>query len=170
MTFITTTAGKTKLCLLVHPGWLPWICLTLCGWGLWREKNEWWLSAPKRALPEVSLLPSSGVNCSGLLLPPPLSPVVTWDAADMSGNDIWNNRSKRQHRLLLWQQNRDWDINSHTFWQKQTKTPIKERNFTSQHVIFEYNNNKSRSTLPQKTAVGHKLYWCVLPSLPRNLD
>lgn len=136
--------GTTKLYLHVDPGWLPWMCLTLCGWGLWREKNEWWLSAPKRALPEISLLPGSGVNCSGLLLPPPLSPVVTWDAVDRSWNDIWNRRSKHRYRLLLGRQSHDWDIDIHTFWRK-LESAIREHNFTSQHVIFEYNNSKSSS-------------------------
>lgn len=69
------------------------MCLTLCGWGLWREKKEWWLRAPKRALLEDCLLLDSGVNCSWLLLPPPLSSVVTREAADLSGKDIWNKRS-----------------------------------------------------------------------------
>lgn len=38
------------------------------------------------------------------------------------------------------------DINIHTLWQKQMKTAIKDLNFTSQHVIFENNNNWSRSS------------------------
>lgn len=78
----------------------PSICFTLFGWGLCREKNEWWLKAPKLGLLFVSIMGNSGVNGTGWVWLRLLSPVILREsglcAIDMSWNDRWRFLSKSE--------------------------------------------------------------------------
>lgn len=89
------TPKKQKKPINIQCNWVssPCICLTRCGWGLWREKNEWWLREPNRGLLDGSFWVNSALNVKWLVKPRLLSPVGPRDsglcATDISWNDMF---------------------------------------------------------------------------------
>lgn len=67
------------------------MCLTRCGWGLWREKNEWWLREPKRGLLDGNFLVNSALNVKWLVKPRLLSPVGPRDSGPCATDISWND-------------------------------------------------------------------------------
>lgn len=88
----------------------PWMCLTLFGWGLCREKNEGWLKAPNRGQLVISFLANSAVNGTWGVWLWLLAPVVAREcgvrAIDISWNRSWrfdlNLREFKKKLLNLW--------------------------------------------------------------------
>lgn len=72
----------------------PWICLTLFGWGLCREKNEGWLNVPNRGLLVVRFLVNSAVNGTWMVWLWLLAPVVARECGVRAIDISWNHRRR----------------------------------------------------------------------------